>query len=64
MNDNLVCHCTEAIQRAPLEEWLDIASDMVEYENVDSSSNLGKVSRIPIGFVDSKSNETLEHFYF
>ncbi|XP_045207914.2 uncharacterized protein LOC123559862 [Mercenaria mercenaria] len=42
----------EVVQRAPLEEWLETAGDMVEFENVDSSTNLAKVLTVISNFED------------
>lgn len=42
----------EVVNRAPLEEWLEISRDLVEYEHVDSSSSLSKVMAIISNFED------------
>ena len=31
------------LKKAPLDEWLEVATDLVEFEHVDSSANLTKV---------------------
>ncbi|KAL4229289.1 hypothetical protein ACF0H5_012329 [Mactra antiquata] len=42
----------EELHRIPLEEWLFVAKDLVDYENVDCSANLQKVMSVISKFED------------
>lgn len=42
----------EVLNRAPLEEWLEIATELVEFETIDSSTNLAKVMMVIANFED------------
>lgn len=47
----------EVVNRAPLEEWLDISRELVEHEPVDSSTNLIKAMSVISQFEDQPSSE-------